>query len=300
MDIRSLAENNLSGAGELLVSAARALVDELERIDRSDNGLTAERVRSTGLRLINSQPRMAPLFNLVNRVLLGCEETGDFCGKTVRRLIADYLETYNRSAEKMEPVCRSVINSGQTVCTYSRSSQVVGILSGLFRQGLSFSVVLTESRPNNEGRTTAAEFAKAGIPVTLMVDAALSEAVRLCDTAVIGADAFSSSAVINKIGSGSLALHCRKADKPLYVIASCHKLIPATVQLPAETGHPPDEVWPEVHPGIRIWNEYFETVPLDLFEGILTDRGLLDRAAVADLEGSSRISPWLIRKFGGG
>ena len=120
------------------------------------------------------------------------------------------------------------------------------------------------------------ELAEAGIPVTLMVDAAMRHCVDMGDLVLVGADSFTDEYVVNKTGTGALVLLAREAGKPVYAVCTTQKYLPPGIKLPDEQQHNADEVWADRTGNINIWNKYFETVDIGLFSGIVTEKGLFE------------------------
>jgi len=85
------------------------------------------------------------------------------------------------------------VPDGGQVFMYSMSSTVWRILRAAKDQGKSFEVVVTESRPGNEGLWTVTEMAKYDIPVSVSIDACIGELIPKCDVVFVGADVLSST-----------------------------------------------------------------------------------------------------------
>ena len=219
---------------------------------------------------------MAPLFNLVNKVLLAATEAVTVNELRTKSLAAiqQYLEHAAAAKGMLLRRAAELIPAHATLFTYSRSSLVMFVLQELKKQGRTFRVLLTESRPAEEGKNAARELLQTGIPTTLFIDAAMSQAVQECDMVLAGADAFSGKEAINKIGTKCLALLSQRMDKPIYCLATADKHLPAGIRLPREEEHNPNEVWPGAPAGVKIRNLYFESTPLDLFTDVLTEHGL--------------------------
>ncbi len=137
-------------------------------------------------------------------------------------------------------------------------------------------MILTESRPMNEGRLAATELAEAGISVTLVVDAALDVCAREAEMIVVGADRFSEVQVTNKIGTRLLASCARDRSCPIYVLADSQKFLPEVFHMPPESGHPLNEIWTERPVTVSCRNVYFEETPVNWFDGIFTEEGMAD------------------------
>ena len=287
MDIDDIKLDNLSGAAEILRRAAAVVLDH----SRTDD---PESLQKLGLKLIEAQPRMAPLFNLINAVLLA-ESEGR--GGGIEAVVRDYLNEHDKSEEAVVRECELLIRGAHCVGTYSRSSTVIKALIGAWEAGCKFRVLLSESRPMMEGRRAAEELVRIGVSVTVMVDAGLDEIVRRSDLILFGADAFSSVWLTNKIGTSLLVLAARAHATPAYAVATTHKLLPDRINLPEEIDHDAAQIWSRPPAGITLWNRYFERIPVERVRAVITEMGQLDPAAIRRLENQVRIAPLLADRF---
>jgi translation initiation factor 2B subunit (eIF-2B alpha/beta/delta family) len=142
-------------------------------------------------------------------------------------------------------------------------------------------VLCFESRPVNEGRHMAAALAKAGVDVVFAVDAAAQLLVPEADAVLLGADSIGDLGAVNKIGSASLAQAARVAGVPVHVLADETKILPRGFPQVLDDDRPGAEVW-DAPPGVRIWNRYFEVVPLEWVTSVVTDLGVHSPQALED------------------
>ena len=295
MILENLKKDNISGADEILRKAASFLLEKCRTAEFASASEAKDFIRETGLELIQAQPRMAPLFNLVNRLLLNCDKHTELSPlvETTISVINNFLDENQSAREKIVTYIDPLIKKKTTVATYSRSSLVIYALRQLAREK-KFRICLTESRPMFEGRTAALELAEAGVSVALTVDAAMQDCVDLCDLILVGADSFTDEYVVNKIGTGALALLAREAGKPVYAVCTTQKYLPPGLNMPDEPQHDADEVWAERTGDISIWNKYFEAVDTGLFSGIVTEKGVYDTGRVPQM-GKTDVHPLLKR-----
>jgi ribose 1,5-bisphosphate isomerase len=99
------------------------------------------------------------------------------------KLVTKHFDT---SLKKIASIGARKIKNGMIVYTHCHSSTVTAILKEAKAQGKRFEVHNTETRPKYQGRITAAEIAKAGIPVTHYVDSAAKIALEKADIMMIG------------------------------------------------------------------------------------------------------------------
>ena len=151
--------------------------------------------------------------------------------------------------------------------------------------GRRVSVVACETRPLLQGsRLTAWELERAGIPVTVLVDAAAASLMRerKIDLCIVGADRIAENGdVANKIGTLPLALAARYHGVPFYVAAPTSTLDPSTKsgdrihieqRGSAEVTSPFGT--PTAPAGVGVYNPAFDVTPADLITAIVTDEGI--------------------------
>ncbi|WP_375406141.1 S-methyl-5-thioribose-1-phosphate isomerase [uncultured Amnibacterium sp.] len=161
----------------------------------------------------------------------------------------------------------------------------LGIVYAKAEAGEPVEVVATETRPLRQGaRLTVWELQEAGIPVTLIVDAAAAAALTAgqVDAVVVGADRIAANGdTANKIGTLALAIAAKHAGIPFYVAATWNAIDPSTpdgAAIPIELrgaaevigtgdGAPAGDT--------AVWNPAFDVTPASLITGIVTERGVL-------------------------
>jgi len=133
-------------------------------------------------------------------------------------------------------------------------------------------VFVCESRPLMEGRRLATELASAGVQVTLITDAAAVSAMSEADCVLLGADAMLCSGdVVNKTGSTLLALAARRHNRPVFVAADRLKWERSPGSVVPTESNAPDEVWSDPPAGISVVNPYFDRVPADLINEVISE-----------------------------
>ncbi len=126
-------------------------------------------------KIIEGQPSMAAVINLVNRIGAALEIREGFWDNTVIvQIISQIISDLRQARETTVGYAAEKLSQMKRICVYSRSSIVEAALLKAHSQGADFSVVLSEARPGGEGITLAKKLASAGIEVELCVEAALS------------------------------------------------------------------------------------------------------------------------------
>ncbi|NJK79008.1 MAG: initiation factor 2B [Chloroflexaceae bacterium] len=280
--IQSIAANNSSGAVELAGTAA----DVLLRCARTDSAETAEAFRfnilQAGQALIEAQPAMAPLVNLVNTVLwrLGTSNTLAEMRTIVDTVVRDFKRRLHMHETAVAEAALPLILDHVIVMTHSRSTTVRAALFHASRAQRRFQVVCSESRPIYEGRTLATELAEQGIKVTLVTDALAISRVAEADLVLFGADHLTNSGLANKVGTYGLVLAAQAAQVPVYALCSSTKFLPPGYPLPWQHRRPAEQVWPDTPENVTVENYYFDYSPLHAITGIVTERGVLPREVI--------------------
>jgi translation initiation factor 2B subunit (eIF-2B alpha/beta/delta family) len=266
--------DNISGASEIFHRAALFLIEQLRDPAESEND--RERILSIAGHILSKQPRMAPLYHLLNLTLDSWNKYRD--DTDGREKVIQQIENFaSREKRAGKHIARHLLLSlhQKTIGVYSRSSVILNALLCARKQDIDFRVYITEARPNLEGQKTAMELANAGIDTTLVVDAALAHVVQQSDLLCVGADRISETVAINKTGTKALALLAQQVNKPLYIISSEIKFLPDKINMQEEHNHPASEISPEQKENLHYWNKYFEEIPLTLFSGVISESGML-------------------------
>ena len=141
--------------------------------------------------------------------------------------IADEDGFQNRAIGKNGAV---LIKDGDTILTHCNAGELatveygtaLGVIRAAWEEGKKIKVIADETRPLLQGaRLTAYELKRDGIPVTLITDnmAGYVMSKGLVDKVIVGADRIVQDAVVNKIGTYSVAVLAHEHGIPFYVAA---------------------------------------------------------------------------------
>jgi ribose 1,5-bisphosphate isomerase len=223
----------------------------------------------------------------------GSEEV-DALAEAVASSSSLFLKNLEASKECIAEIGAKRIRDSMVVFTHCHSSTVTHILRKAKEDGKTFEVVCTETRPVFQGRITAKELLSLGVKTTFIVDSAARSFMRNADLVIVGADAITSEGnVINKIGTGTIALLAHEARKPFYVVAELLKFDPATVCGDYEEieERNPDEVWQDPPEKLVIRNPAFDVTRRDLIHGVICEEGIIPPHAVSEV--IHRKHPWI-------
>jgi len=181
------------------------------------------------------------------------------------------------------------VEAGGTVLTLGYSRCVVALLLAAANTK-HFSVVVAESHPEGDGHQTAAQLADAGVPVTVVEDAAVAYAMSRCQMVLCGAEAvLESGGIINKIGTYQMAIVASACKKPFYVASESTKfarLFPLSqADVPshdASRAHAAFIGRAPAHPHLTAETHTRDYTPPSYITMLFTDLGVLTPSAVSD------------------
>ena len=271
----SIAEDRHHGAEWLSNAALGSMIAlALNATAGTADGLR-EALRSYARRMAESRPSMTPITNKLGMFYSRLPEgvpLNAFRAEATKQASLMIRESRKNKGRVVENA-RNVLGEPGTVFTVSDSSTVADVVLGVGAKN----VVVTESRPQMEGRNLAERLAGRGVNVMLVVDAAAAMFMESADVAVVGADSvLYDGGFVNKVGTRTAALAARDQDVPFYVVCSTYKFnvmnyLGRGVELEEKD---PAEV-AEIE-GVEVRNPYFELVPGRLVTGIITERGLME------------------------
>ena len=262
--------------GVLKVAGERSQADSVEQF--------LQEQKEVGGRLMSARPAMAPLFNIVNRLLsiVSAKAIGMDLS-SIRRLTIDKAdEVIKDSLQAIAQIAKygsELIAGGDIVMTHSYSSTVVAALKEAFAKHRNIGVITTRSGPGRSGEITAQQLSSYEIPVTFIDDAAMGLYVSMVNKVMVGADRVCADGkVVNGIGTYQLALAAERSSIPLYILCETLKFDPRLTSTQVDLEE--KEAWGVVESGklppeVRVKNPCFDITPLELITGIVTEDGLL-------------------------
>jgi ribose 1,5-bisphosphate isomerase len=287
--VQRVHDDAIGGAADTAKEVIGALVKMVDdsKADSADD-LVAE-VDEAVLDIMRVMPSLAPPVNALHRFVGSMEravEQGaslDALKAALKQAASDFFEWAEDALSNVAQYGAEKVHDGDTVFMYSMSSTVWRIFKYAKAQGKSFSVVVTESRPSNEGLWTVTEMAEAGIPVSVSIDACVGELIPQCDSVFVGADVISANGYsLCKVGTYPSALIAKAHGVPFYIAADTLKFDSSTLYgLPYrnEELHR-HEVLDDSYPDeAKVVGHLFDETPPELVTAIITEKGLLHPAA---------------------
>jgi ribose 1,5-bisphosphate isomerase len=150
--------------------------------------------------------------------------------QNVSRTTTEFEMKLEASIKEIAEIGARRLKFGDVIMTHSYSSSVIAILRKAQLQGKRLKVFVTETRPELEGRDVARELAAEGIDTTLIIDSAVSHFIEKSDKVLVGAEAVAANgAIVNKIGTATIAAVAHGARVRVYAAASTYKFSPETM-----------------------------------------------------------------------
>ena len=282
------------GAPLLGASAAFALALAAYHSEAMSKDALLIELKKAAKTIKSTRPTAVNLFWAIDRILT---RAGDFSGTAdeLKELvvqeaqqIADEDAEANRAMGKNGA---SLIKDGDVVLTHCNAGELatveygtaLGIIRASWEQGKKIKVIATETRPLLQGaRLTAYELKRDSIPVTLITDSMVGYVMHneLTNCVVVGADRIVQDAVINKIGTYSIAVLAKEHKLPFYVAApkSTFDLARKGVDVRIEERNPTEVACfggQQISTsGINILNPAFDVTPLEYVSAIICESGI--------------------------
>jgi len=273
-----------------LVQKVKKDIQDLEKVQGASNVAliiikTLEKVkdkRKSAKILLSARPTEPLAQNLVKYIL----KTKNF--KHAKNLIEDTREKAAENAAKL-------IKKNDNVMTHCHSSTVIKAFEKA--KSKKIKVFHTETRPLYQGRRTAKDLIKLGIPATMVVDSSNGFLVSqysgknlMMDKVMIGCDAIlEDGSIINKIGSFEMAATANIEKIPVYIVAPLLKF--HNKDWIKIEQRPAKEIWKNAPKKLKIINFSFGKVPAKYITGIVCEFGVIKPKDVKKI--IKKNYPWL-------
>ncbi|XP_069180508.1 translation initiation factor eIF2B subunit alpha isoform X2 [Procambarus clarkii] len=159
---------------------------------------------------------------------LELEQATDFasCREILLRRGEDFIKSKQENRKKILRSSSNLIKDGMVILTHSRSRNVLAVMTEAARHGRQFHVFVTESQPDRSGCRMANDLRAAGIPCTVILDAAVGYIMERVNAVMLGAEGVcENGGILNKIGSCTVATLAHMKNKPVYVLVESYKFI---------------------------------------------------------------------------
>ena len=290
MRIRGAPLIGVAAAYGLALTAYHSKAEEREELMRE--------IEESAEVLRKSRPTAVNLFWAVDRVLKRAKKVAGDAKALAKAVVKEAQRMADEDVEnnrKLGEHGARLIENGDVVLTHCNAGSLatvdygtaLGVIRAAWKQGKKISVIATETRPKLQGaRLTAYELRRDGIPVTLITDNMVGYVMskQLVDKVVVGADRIVQDAVINKIGTYTIAVLAHEHKVPFYVAAptSTFDLNQKSEDVVIEERKPEEvthfscrRIAPE---GIDVLNPAFDITPMKYVRAIICETGVFSPA----------------------
>ena len=288
-DIESM---RVRGAGNIARHAVSAMRLVAKNSKAKDGRVLIEELEAAARRLLSTRPTAVSLANGVRYVMHRVEiaSRGSLDLEQLRSAVIsaadEFLNESKKAVVRIGEIGSRRIRSGDVLLTHCHSSAAVEVMRRAWMDGRRFTVYVTETRPRFQGRKTATILSGIGIPVTLIVDSAARYFMNEIDKVVVGADAVAANgAVVNKIGTSTIATLAHEARTQFIVASETYKFSPETVMGELVTVEERDTAevvskdFIRKYPNIKVRNPAFDVTPPEYVDIIVTERGVISPQA---------------------
>lgn len=272
-DIRTMRVRGAAKIGRHAVQAlgdfARSWDGSDAKLDAAEAALLATRPTAVSLRnAVQFATRRARRAPPVERARVLTEAAADFEARAQAA-----LDAIGRHGAPLVP-------DGGTVLTICNSQGALEPMRHAWAQGKRFRVVALETRPWRQGLLTVRQLRDAGIDASYAVDSAAWHLLREADLVLVGSDTIAANGdVVNKVGTGGVAVLARERGVPFHSCAETFKVdlrAPTGDDVVIEEREAAEVLRPaEVPPGVRIVNPVFDVTPARLVASHITELGPL-------------------------
>ncbi|MGB9741032.1 MAG: S-methyl-5-thioribose-1-phosphate isomerase [Candidatus Bathyarchaeia archaeon] len=255
--------------------------------------------------IMATRPTAVNLFWALDRILTKAKSFSGSAEKLAAFVVMEAQKIADEDVEANRLIGKhgaALIADGDVVLTHCNAGALatvgygtaLGVVRAAWEQGKKIRVFATETRPKLQGaRLTTYELKRDGIPVTLITDNMVGYVMykRLVNKVIVGADRIVRDAVINKIGTFTIAVVAKEQNIPFYVAApkSTFDLKHTSAKVVIEERNP-EEV---THfgsqriaaEGISVLNPAFDITPLKYVSAIICESGILYKEDFDKLKG---------------
>ncbi|HJW65936.1 MAG TPA: S-methyl-5-thioribose-1-phosphate isomerase [Candidatus Bathyarchaeia archaeon] len=250
-----------------------------------------------GTKIKNTRPTAVNLFWAIDRVLCKAKCVSGNIEELKSYVVQEAQRIADEDAEANLAIGRNgadLIHDGDTVLTHCNAGELatveygtaLGVIRAAWNQGKKIEVIATETRPLLQGaRLTAYELIRDGIKVTLITDNMIGYVMhkRLVNEVVVGADRIVQDAVINKIGTFTVAVIAKEHGVPFYVAAptSTFDLTRTSTDVVIEERNPTEVTHigsqQVAASGVGVINPAFDITPLTYVSAIISETRVYDK-----------------------
>jgi methylthioribose-1-phosphate isomerase len=294
----AIREMKMRGAPLLGAAAAYGLALSAFHSTAANREDLMEEMEESAEMLRKTRPTAVNLFWAIDRIIEKARRTAGDAGAVAKVIVTEAQEIADEDVEANHKIGEhgsALIQQGDRILTHCNAGSLatvdygtaLGVIRAAWEQGKRIQVFSTETRPKMQGsRLTTYELKRDGIPVTLITDNMVGYIMsrNLVDKVVVGADRIVRDAVINKIGTYTVAVLAHEHGVPFYVAAptstfdSSSSASEVTIEQrdPKEVTHIMSR---RVAPrNVNALNPAFDVTPMKYVTAIICETGVLSPA----------------------
>lgn len=247
--------------------------------------------------LRKTRPTAINLFWALNRILIKVVNGGEDV-EALKNIVIDeakHIADEDVAANRMIGKHGSkLIADGDIILTHCNAGRLatvdygtaLAVIRAAWEEGKHIKVIATETRPKLQGaRLTVYELMRDGIPVTLITDNMVGYVMfkGLVNKVIVGADRIVKDAVINKVGTYTIAVLAYEHFIPFYVAAplSTFDLTSSSKDVIIEERNPEEITHIKsvriTSPNVNVMNPAFDITPIKYVSAIICEKGVLTR-----------------------
>ena len=285
----------IRGAPLLGAAAAYALALTAYNSKASDRQALLNELQGDSETIRRTRPTAVNLFWALDRILDKARKLRGNHHNLARFVVEEAEKIAHEDAAANHAIGKHgarLIENGDAILTHCNAGALatvdygtaLGVIHTAWKQGKRIKVFADETRPLLQGaRLTAYELKKEGIPVTLITDNMAGYVMRLkkVNKVIVGADRIVKDAVINKIGTYSVAVLAKEHKIPFYVAAptSTFDLTRNSKAVMIEERSSEEvtcigsrRITVE---GVDVFNPAFDITPFKYVTAIITEKGII-------------------------
>ncbi len=276
--VEQIEDMRTHSSSEVAITAIEALKYTLD----GDHATVEEYLRSLTRNcraLRHADPSHASLFSATKSVestVLGAEpETIDDARSVTLAAIDSEIATITQAKERAAEAAAKLLEEDSTYVTIDYSTTFLEALNRAeFDPETPATVYAMEARPRILGRKMARKMATIeGVKSSLIVDNAVGKVIDGCDGVFVGMTCVIDDVLYNRVGTYPLALVADAHDVPMYAVGADTKVVDEAFVFSSEE-RPTSEVSLEPLDDVHIENHMYDTTPIGLFDGVITDAGI--------------------------
>jgi ribose 1,5-bisphosphate isomerase len=291
----------VQGARNVAIAAIKAIQTLAEQTKAKNKTAFLNELKEAQAVLSASRETEPLMRNAVRWIIAQTDDSSIEKVDALRQMVVsnadEFLKNLEASRERAAEIGAKRIRDGAVVFTHCHSSTVTRLLARAKKEGKTFQVICTETRPAFQGRITAREMVELGVETTFIVDSAARSFMGNVDLVLVGADAITSEGnVVNKIGTSSIAVLANEARKPFYVVSELLKFDPETLYGDTEKieQRNPLEIWKEAPEKLIVKNPAFDVTPSRYIHGFICEEGVIAPQSI--IEAVHRRYPWVLKR----